>query len=52
MTLCYTAFSLPIVVWLMRDFFEAAADRGRRGGDGRRRAELRIFLRALWCRWR
>lgn len=21
MTLCYTAFSLPIVVWLMRDFF-------------------------------
>lgn len=23
MTLCYTAFSLPIVVWLMRDFFQA-----------------------------
>jgi multiple sugar transport system permease protein len=23
MTLCYVAFSLPIVVWLMRDFFEA-----------------------------
>ena len=23
MTLTYTAFSLPIVVWLMRDFFEA-----------------------------
>jgi multiple sugar transport system permease protein len=23
LTLCYVAFSLPIVVWLMRDFFEA-----------------------------
>jgi multiple sugar transport system permease protein len=23
MTFCYTAFSLPIVVWLMRDFFQA-----------------------------
>ncbi|MDR6288926.1 multiple sugar transport system permease protein [Inquilinus ginsengisoli] len=23
MVLCYTAFSLPIVVWLMRDFFQA-----------------------------
>ncbi len=23
LTLCYTAFSLPIVVWLMRDFFQA-----------------------------
>ena len=23
MTLCYTSFSLPIVVWLMRDFFQA-----------------------------
>lgn len=23
MTLCYTAFSLPIVIWLMRDFFQA-----------------------------
>lgn len=23
MTLCYIAFSLPIVVWLMRDFFES-----------------------------
>jgi len=23
LTLCYIAFSLPIVVWLMRDFFEA-----------------------------
>lgn len=23
MTLCYTAFSLPIVVWLMRDFIQA-----------------------------
>ena len=23
LTLCYVAFSLPVVVWLMRDFFEA-----------------------------
>lgn len=23
MTLCYTAFSMPLVVWLMRDFFQA-----------------------------
>ena len=23
LTLCYTAFSLPIVIWLMRDFFDA-----------------------------
>lgn len=23
LTLCYVAFSLPIVIWLMRDFFEA-----------------------------
>ena len=23
LTLCYVAFSLPIVVWLMRDFFQA-----------------------------
>ncbi len=30
LTLCYVAFSMPIVVWLMRDFFAALRSRWRR----------------------
>ena len=38
--LTYVATNLPIVVWLMRDYFAVAAARARGGGVGRRRVGL------------